>query len=131
MSKKIQYYQNTEKIINAGSIDRRMFIILEGRVKITLGEGDSAVEVAELKKGDFFGEISLFNNTPRSATVRAVENVKVACIDSVEALKSFLVKNPAYAAKMVHILASRLAKTNDILVGKMSEIHRFKVTQDI
>jgi CRP-like cAMP-binding protein len=131
MAQKVQHYQNSERIISAGSRDRCMYIILEGSVRITLGEGDTMIKVAELSKGDFFGEISLFNNTPRSATVYATGDVKLASIDSVEDLKSFLVRNPAYAAKMVHILASRLAKTDELLVGKISEINRMKVTRDL
>ena len=129
MSKNIMYFQNAENIIKAGHLEQRMFIILEGEVTITLGDGDNQIVVARLAKGDFFGEISLFTNTPRSATVRAIGDVKLAYIDNVTQLKSFLLKNPHFAAKMVHILAQRLAKTDEILIGKVSEINRLKETQ--
>jgi CRP-like cAMP-binding protein len=84
-----------------------------------------------LKKGDFFGEISLFNNIPRSATAIATGNVKLAYIDNSDQLREFLVQNPVFAAKMVHTLAKRLAKTDEILVGKISELNRIKITRDI
>jgi len=130
VAKQIVYYQRSEKIIKAGTIERRMFIILEGEVEISLTDGSSRVVVATLKKGDFFGEISLFNNTPRSADALAAGDVKLAYIDSVEELKMFLLKNPVFAAKMVHILAQRLAKTDEILMGKVSELNRLKVMRD-
>lgn len=125
---KVLHYQNAETIIQAGAFERRMYILLEGQVNIYLTDGKNRVEVAALKKGDFFGEISLFNNTPRSASVIADGTVKLATIDSVEQLKEFLLKNPAFAAKMVHMLAKRLAKTDEILLGKISEINRLKLS---
>jgi len=131
MSKNIMYFQNGENIIRAGQQEQRMYIILEGRVSIILQSGDEQFVVATMEKGDFFGEISLFTDHPRSATVRSLGDVKLAYIDNVTQLKAFLIKNPAFAAKMVQILAQRLAKTDEILVGKISEVKRLKQTQAI
>jgi len=130
VAKQIVFYQRSEKIIKAGTTEQRMYIILEGEVEISLSDGNSRIVVAKLKKGDFF-EISLFNNTPRSADAIAAGDVKLAYIDSVEELKAFLLKNPVFAAKMVHILAQRLAKTDEILIGKVSELNRLKVLKDV
>lgn len=127
MRKNLVHYQSGERIINAGDQEKKMYIILDGQVSITLSDGKNTVTVADLKVGDFFGEISLFNNIPRSANVNAVTDVKLFYIDSVEELTTFLVKNPAFAAKMVRILAQRLAKTDEILIGKISEINRLKL----
>ena len=131
MAGRVLYYKNAEKIIEAGKQEKRMFIILEGSVHIILSDGQNMVKVAELKKGDFFGEISLFNNTPRSATALAIGDVKLAYVDSADELKAFLIKNPSFAAKMVHILAKRLAETDKILIGKISEINRLKIMRDV
>ena len=131
MAKQIVFYQRSEKIIKAGTTEQRMYIILEGEVEISLSDGNNWIVVAKLRKGDFFGEISLFNNTPRSADAIAAGDVKLAYIDSVEELKAFLLKNPVFAAKMVHILAQRLAKTDEILIGKVSELNRLKVLKDV
>lgn len=131
MPQKIIFFQNSEKIIEAGAKENRMYIIMDGEVAITLANKTDRLEVARLKKGDFFGEISLFNNTPRTATATAIGNVKLFYIDNVDQLKEFLLRNPAFAAKMVHILARRLAQTDEILVGKISEIQRLKITRDI
>jgi CRP/FNR family transcriptional regulator, cyclic AMP receptor protein len=131
MAKSIVYFQNGEKIIEAGKVETRMYIILDGEVQISLSDKIDKIIVAKLKKGDFFGEISLFNNTPRSATATAIGNVKLAFIDNAEQLREFLIRNPVFAAKMVNTLAQRLAKTDDILVGKISELNRIKITRDI
>jgi CRP-like cAMP-binding protein len=131
MSKNIMYFQNGENIIKIGQIEQRMYIILEGRVSVFLTSGDENITVATLGKGDFFGEISLFTDHPRSATVRSLGDVKLAYIDNVTQLKSFLILNPQFAAKMVQILSQRLARTDEILIGKISEINRLKQTQAI
>ncbi|MBN2160025.1 MAG: cyclic nucleotide-binding domain-containing protein [Spirochaetes bacterium] len=131
MGRNIVYFQNGEKIIEAGKIETRMYIILEGEVQISLSDKIDKVVVARLKKGDFFGEISLFTNTPRSATATAVGNIKLAFIDNVEQLRLFLIKNPVFAAKMVQTLCKRLAQTDEILIGKISELNRIKITRDI
>jgi CRP/FNR family transcriptional regulator, cyclic AMP receptor protein len=121
---RVLQYLSGERIIEAGKIEQRMYIILDGTVEITLSDGKHTLSVAHMKKGDFFGEISLFNKSTRSASVTATSDVSVAYIDDLQQLKAFLIKNPSFAAKMVHNLASRLAKTDEILIGKISEINR-------
>jgi len=130
MAAKIVYYQNGERIIQTGSIEKGMYIILDGEVSISLSKGSDNFNVAILKKNDFFGEISLFNNTPRSANAFAIGNVKLVVIDNIDQLHSFLISNPTFAAKMVKTLAQRLSKTDELLIGKISELNRIKVTQD-
>ena len=131
MAPRVLFYTDGERIIEIGKIERRMYIILEGSVAITLSDGKNMIEVAELRKGDFFGEISLFNNIPRSANATAVGDVRLAYIDNLQQLKAFLLKNPNFAAKMVHILAKRLAQTDEILIGKISEINRLQLTGEV
>lgn len=124
-------YTDNEKIITAGSMDQKMYIIIDGEVEIRLREGKDEMTVAILKKNDFFGEMSLFNNQPRTADAIAVGNVKVAAIESVEQLTSFLQHNHGFAAKMVRILANRLAMTDELLMGKVSEVNRMKVNMSM
>lgn len=131
MSRRVLHYSHNEKIITSGNKEKRMFIILEGIVAISLTNGNQKIPVAELKKGDFFGEISIFSDRPRSANAYAVGDVKVAYIDDDQQLKAFLLKNPIFAAKMVRILAERLAKTDELLIGKVNELNRIKLLRDV
>jgi CRP-like cAMP-binding protein len=131
MGQNIINFKNDEKIIKAGQTEQRMYIILEGKVNVHLSSEKEDIQVATMGKGDFFGEISLFTEQPRSATIQAIGDVKVVYFDNITELKSFLVSNPQFAAKMVQTLTQRLAKTNEMLIGKTSEMNRFKQTETI
>ena len=129
--KHIRYFQKGERIIREGDEEQRMYIILEGTVRISLDADGDEIEVAELKKGDFFGEISLFEKIPRSATATAMDNVKVVFIDNEVQLKEFLLKNPAFASKMVYILSKRLAKTDKLLIKEFRERNKLQAMRDM
>jgi CRP-like cAMP-binding protein len=115
MAGKILKYKKGETIVKQGDKEQRMYIILKGEVRIALCDEIREVELTLLKKHDFFGEISLFNKEPRSASAVAMGNVELTYIDSDEELDRFLLKNPGFSRKMVKVLAGRLARTNDII----------------
>ncbi len=131
MARKVLKYSAGDTIIKTNDKESRMYIIMNGNVQIILKDGSDNVIVANLKKHDFFGEMSLFSNKPRSADAIAMTDVIVTYVESVQQLNQFLVANPPFAAKMVHILAERLANTNELLIGKVSEVNRLKVYSQI
>lgn len=128
MSKRIIEYKYGERIIRAGEKESRMYVIMDGVVEIKLREGNDEITVNTVQKHDFFGEMSLFCNRPRSADVIAKTDVKLAYIESLQQLQQFLINNPSFAFKMVRILAERLASTDELLIGKVSEVNRLKLT---
>lgn len=58
-------------IIREGEPGRGLFILLAGEVDVSKLDGDSKVLLASLAPGDVFGEISLFDDSPATATVTA------------------------------------------------------------
>ena len=90
MAARVLNFTNSERIIRAGDNDRRMYIILDGMVQITLRDGVDSFVVATMRKGDFFGEMSLFCNRPRTADVIAVGSVRLTYIESMQELRKFL-----------------------------------------
>ena len=59
------------QIIREGDPGRGLFILLAGEADVTKIDGDSKVLLASLKPGDVFGEISLLEDSPATATVTA------------------------------------------------------------
>ena len=127
MAARVLNFTNSERIIRAGDNDRRMYIILDGMVQITLRDGVDSFVVATMRKGDFFGEMSLFYNRPRTADVIAVGTVRLTYIESMPELRKFLTVNPNFAIKMVEVLSERLTKTDEHLIGVISDINRLKL----
>ncbi|MEW5855603.1 MAG: Crp/Fnr family transcriptional regulator [Myxococcota bacterium] len=76
-TREVTYARNAE-IVTAGSKGDSLFVILEGSVKVVLpGPRRSEVILQVLGPGDFFGEMSLLDSQPRSATVRALERCRL------------------------------------------------------
>ncbi len=65
-----------QRIISAGEPGHCMYIILRGAASVSAGE----IALAELEPGDFFGEVSLVDDGPRSADVTATEPCDLLCI---------------------------------------------------
>lgn len=75
-------YVSGTSIIRQGDEADRFYVILDGEVEVIKDRPDTGAQViAHLKDGDYFGEIGLLYNIPRTATVRAVSDVAVLVLD--------------------------------------------------
>jgi CRP/FNR family cyclic AMP-dependent transcriptional regulator len=80
--------EGMEKKLNPGEVlfhegDRGdvMYLIREGKIKITKGSGEDEKVLAVLKEGDFFGEMAIIDGSPRSAGAIAATPVSLLVID--------------------------------------------------
>ncbi|MBN1291024.1 MAG: Crp/Fnr family transcriptional regulator [Candidatus Latescibacteria bacterium] len=90
-----------------------LFIILQGKVKVTtFSESGKEVIFSILNEGDFFGEMSLLDGKPRSATVVSMDNAKIQMIRRVEFYR-LLEDHPRIALRLLEELASRLRKADE------------------
>jgi len=106
-----------EILFREGDRGGELFLILDGKVRISRqlnGMGEEALAI--LGPGDAFGEMSLVDESPRSADARVHEACRLLAIDkdAVEDLL-FLDKDLAYEIlwNFVRILSTRLRETND------------------
>ncbi len=91
-----------------------MYIIREGRVEI-LHEGAAGSEqVAVLEKGDFFGEMSLLEELPRSASARALSDVQLVRVDG-STFDKMLRSNLEIAVRIMRKLSRRLRQADEML----------------
>ena len=61
------------RIIEAGEVGHCLYVVLEGRARVTIDAEGREIELSLLESGDFFGEVSLVDDGPRSANVIALE----------------------------------------------------------
>ncbi len=106
-------------IFKYGDPGDKLYIILEGKVRISREVGGMGEEaLAVLGAGEVFGEMSLLDETPRSADAKAHERCRLLVItkDAFDDLL-FLHKDLAYEVlwSCVRMLAARLRETNDKL----------------
>ncbi len=108
-----KFYEKDEVIIlEDDDSNQSFFIIASGQVKVFISgiEGREAI-LALLKEGDFFGEMSLLDGDPRSASVKAVERSELVTIrreDFLEELK----KLPELSMTLLVEMSKRLRKAN-------------------
>ncbi|HOW28671.1 MAG TPA: cyclic nucleotide-binding domain-containing protein [Elusimicrobiota bacterium] len=67
-------YKNGQTVLMKGEITDQFFIIKTGRVVVLATINKEKTQVAELKAGDFFGEISFLESTSATATIRSLED---------------------------------------------------------
>ena len=102
-------YSNDDIIIRENvADDGSMYFILDGSVNVYKAYGKAnETLLATLKSGDLFGEMSLFLNEPRTATVVSVESVTVIEFKK-EHLHELLIANPDVTYSIVETLCARL-----------------------
>ncbi len=104
-------------LFRAGDPGDKLYLILDGRIRISRevpGLGEEALAV--LGPGDYFGEMAMVDDSPRSADARVHERVKLLSIqkDAMQHLL-FLHKDLAYEIlwNVVRTLSGRLRETNE------------------
>ncbi|MGH3371373.1 MAG: Crp/Fnr family transcriptional regulator [Nocardioidaceae bacterium] len=102
-------------LFHEGDSGDRLFIVVEGKVKLGRTSADGRENlIAVLGPGQMFGELSLFDPGPRSATVTAVTDTNFLSL-SHEDLLRWLDGRPAVARGLLTQLAGRLRKANDVV----------------
>jgi CRP/FNR family cyclic AMP-dependent transcriptional regulator len=88
------------------------FTILEGRIKVTiLGDDGREVILSVLGPGDFFGEMALLDNEPRSATAIAVEESELLSLHRND-FQTVLNDNRSITSALIRVLSARLRRAN-------------------
>lgn len=94
------------KVITAGDPGQSMFLLSEGLASVLIKGEDGQIDVATLRPGDFFGEMSLLTGEPRSATIMALSDTVAFEIDK-DDLIPLLDANPDAAELLAIAVADR------------------------
>jgi HD-GYP domain-containing protein (c-di-GMP phosphodiesterase class II) len=120
----VKEYREKETIIREKGEADAFFIIRSGRVIITklLDDGEE-VTLGVHGRGDFFGELSLLDSEPRSATVKAAEPTTLLAMNR-KNFETLLLENPRIAFTVMREMGHRLRTTGDLLVSDLRKKNR-------
>ena len=91
---------------------QEMYIIQSGKVRISKKVREIEKTLTILDKGDFFGEMSILNNKPRSATAEVVEDAKLLVIDP-QTFETMVRNNAEIALRIIKNLSARLQEADN------------------
>ena len=114
-------YDANESIFEEGQPGAALFLILDGKVAVEIFRETSTTRLAVLEKGAFFGEMALLDDTPRSATARALERTRTLALYRND-LNALVDRDAKTACQIYRSLAGmigdRLRSTNELVQMK-------------
>lgn len=94
-------------ILKQGEIGSALYIVVAGSLEVHLG----GFKLAHLQAGDYFGEMSLFDREPHSASVTTVEPTKCLAL-SQEKMNQIIYEHPEIGLQVIRLLCDRVYKLN-------------------
>jgi CRP/FNR family cyclic AMP-dependent transcriptional regulator len=104
-----------QELFHKGDAGSQLYVVIDGRLKAltTSPEGDDVV-FNVMGPGEVFGEVALLSESPRSATVRAIDRCELLVLDRRDFL-AFLKRSPDVAVRMLGVLAERLKNASELV----------------
>ncbi len=108
-------FKQNEYICYEGQPGHEMYIILRGSVGVYVASAiNTMVEVSRIMAGDFFGEMSVFDGSPRSASCIALEDTICVAL-SKDNLREFFAGCPDMAVKLMENMSGRIRRLDNEL----------------
>ncbi len=108
-----------QTVFKQGDAGGELYIINDGAVDIAVGAVPYAVCVASLFSGQYFGELSLFDGMPRSATALTTKPTHFFVLDR-DDLVRFIRVSPDGAMRILSEMSNRMRKTNELMTNQVS-----------
>jgi signal transduction histidine kinase len=102
-------------VLQEGDPGDSLYVVLDGELEVTKRHGEQEVLLAVYKAGQFFGEMALLEQAPRSASVRTLRESRLLVISQV-AFQTLLSCSPSAPFKILRTVTSRLRSTESMLI---------------
>ncbi len=113
--------QRDDAIFSYGDAGDSLYIVRKGRVRIFMEDArGQRIVLAENGPGEIFGEISLLDGGPRTASAEAAENTVLLMLNRDDLLE-FITKHPGAALSLLTVMGQRLRATNELLRSNASK----------
>ncbi len=114
-----QQFEPGQVVFRQGEEGGPLYVIEDGAVEISYGDGNDAVTLTTLFPGQYFGELSLLDGEPRSATATAVRPSTLLALDRDDFVE-FLKSDPEAALLILGETAERMRQTNAMFQRQVS-----------
>jgi ATP/ADP translocase len=113
-------YPPGEIVIKEGEAGDTMYLVIKGEVSVIKArggeEGGHEIELARISGGDYFGEMALFEDTVRSATIRTAEESRLLVLHKQE-FTEIVREYPQIALHICKALSRRMRKLHEMVKG--------------
>jgi CRP/FNR family transcriptional regulator, cyclic AMP receptor protein len=108
------------RLFERGDRGNELYIVYSGKVEISIRDlAGEKIILTIAEKGDLFGELSMLDNRPRTATAMALEDTELIVLNR-ENLQLFFQKKPSAALDMIAAMGAMIRKADDILRTRVS-----------
>jgi CRP/FNR family transcriptional regulator, cyclic AMP receptor protein len=108
-----RHWSAGETIFREGDAGDTCYVVQEGCVRVTRNHADGrTITLAELRPGDLFGELAMFDSERRSATVEAAEDTAAVALLAGD-MRRLLLRHPDIALRLLSAFAGRLKEANE------------------
>ncbi len=111
----VKSFSKNTVLINEGDRSDALYVILDGQVKVYASDENGKEVILNIQgPGEYFGELALIDEVPRSASVMTLKSSRLAFV-SRESFEACLVENPALALKLVRSLTQRIRSLTEVV----------------
>ncbi len=104
-------------LIAQDEVGESMYILVSGHARVVLfGENGRELTLAELRPGDFFGELAILDERPRAASVIAVGDVALLELTR-SAFNAHIERHPQTAVQLLKQMAARLRRADETIAS--------------
>jgi len=115
----------SQTLFRQGETGRTLYVVAEGEVAV-VAEGPPRVQLSRLGEGEFFGEIALVTEQPRSATIEALQETQLLAVDR-DVIGDLVDEEPEVLRVLLRFLRDRLVNSliaTSPLFGHFEQEHR-------
>ena len=112
--------QKGDDVFRQGDKGAKLYVIQEGEVEISVGEKERKVVLTNLHKGQYFGEMSIMDGSPRSATATATRAASLLELDRKQFVE-FLKRRPLSSIYIMAELGDRMRATNELMTRQLTK----------
>ena len=123
----VEAIKNADVIYEEGDPAHELYVVVEGRLEVMKSTNPGLVGISPLGPGDFFGEMSFLDMQPRSATVRAVSDVKLWRMDYAALRDTYKTDMKCYTLVVMNIareMSRRLRRADHTRLAIQQQVNK-------